>query len=310
MPIAMSEVGVAQVGGKVHVVGGTEQRLDRELPASTLNLTYDPATDRWQQCAPLPLPVTHVGLTELGGKLYAIGAFTDMVHIGPRNIAFAYDPKSDRWSELPGFATPRGSVAVAAVNGKIHAFGGNTADKVIKISPPGVPEILVGYGTVTTHEVFDPVAETWSLAKPLPGPPRDHMGIASLSGKIHVFGGRIADFTDLLARHDVYDPRTDSWTSAAPLPRPRSAGAYTVLDGLIIYAGGECKPGGQPSTPNTFDDVDAYDPKTNRWTSMTPLPQARHGFGAATVRGVAYFAAGALLCGGGTSPDLYALTLS
>jgi N-acetylneuraminic acid mutarotase len=134
------------------------------------------------------------------------------------------------------------------------------------------------------------------------------MGIATLEGKIHVFGGRQNDYTDMLDRHDVYDPSTATWTARAPLPRPRSAGAFAVLDGRIVYAGGECKPGGAPFSANTFEDVDTYDATTDKWGEMEPLPEGRHAFGGATIDGVAYFAGGALLCGGGATTDLLALS--
>jgi N-acetylneuraminic acid mutarotase len=309
IPVAVSEVGVGQINGKIFVVGGAQQHGDRPpTAASTLNMMYDPAIDCWQERAPLPLALSHVGVSELDGILYAVGGLTGNVHLGPQRLALAYDPTNDRWNELPPMSSPRGSVAVAALDGRIHAFGGRSSDTVVKISPPGTPEMLAGIGTVSTHEIFDTTSGRWTRRQPLPGPPRDHMGIAVLNEQIHVFGGRVNDFSDLLDRHDVYDAEADTWASAAPLPRPRSAGAFTVLDGLIIYAGGECKPGGQPFTPDTFEDVEAYDPTTDSWTTLTPLPQGRHAFGAATVEGVAYFAGGAFVCGGGASTDLLSFT--
>ena len=105
------------------------------------------------------------------------------------------------------------------------------------------------------------------------------MGVAALEGNIHVFGGRQNDYTDMLDRHDVYDPSSSTWSTAASLPRPRSAGAFAVFDGHIVYAGGECKPGGAPFTANTFEDVDAYDAMTDSWSPLIPLPEGRHAFG-------------------------------
>ncbi len=125
-----------------------------------------------------------------------------------------------------------------------------------------MPELSAGFGTVNTHEIYDPKTGKWAQGPTVPGPARDHLGVAVVDGKIHLFGGRVADVVDNLDRHDVYDSKTNQWTTAAPLPNPRSSGAYTVLDGLILYAGGECKPGGQPFTPNTYDDVTAYNSKT------------------------------------------------
>ena len=311
MPVAMTEVGVGEVDGKIYVIGGTEQRGENPpTGASTLNIMYDPATDRWEERAPLPRALSHLGVTELGGRLYTIGGFTEDVHMYPQSLAFVYDPKIDRWSKLPNISTKRGSVAVTAHGGKIHIFGGRTSERVVKKSFPGMPDMFIGIGTVTTHEIYDPARNEWSQSEPLPGPPRDHMGIAVLDGEIHVFGGRINDFNDLLTRHDVYNPMTNTWRTASPLAGPRSAGAFTVLNGFIIYAGGECKPGGQPATPNAFEDVSAYDPETDTWTNLAPLPLGRHAFGAASVAGAAYFAGGALVCGGGMSTkELLVLTL-
>jgi N-acetylneuraminic acid mutarotase len=311
LQVPIAEVGVVQVGGKIYVIGGSMQ-LGQNPPtgSSTNNMMYDPATDRWQERAPLPYALGHVGVAELGGKLYAIGGFIADVHMHPQSVALVYDPKIDRWSELQPLSSPRGSVAVAAVDGKIHIFGGRNSQKVVKRSIPGAPDMFIGIGTVTAHEIYDPDKGEWSQSTPLPGPSRDHMGIAVLDGKIHIFGGRINDFSDMLVRHDVYDPKADTWTSAAPLPRPRSAGAFTVLNGMIIYAGGECKPGGEVASRNAFEDVNAYDPESDTWATLASLPQGRHAFGAATAAGVAYFAGGALVCGGGISTtDLLALSL-
>ncbi len=310
LPVAIAEVGVAQLGGRVYVVGGTAQHGGGPpTPVSSFNLAYDPSTDTWEERAPLPHSLSHVGVTSLDGTLYAMGGITDNVHLGPRSFALSYDPTTDEWSELPPFSSPRGSLGVVAVDGQVHILGGLNAQQVVTVSPPGGPSITVGIGTVTTHEVYDPASATWTEAKPLPGPPRGHMGVAVLGGNVHVFGGRINDYTDMLDRHDVYDPVADAWTVAAPLPQPRSAGAFTVLEGLIIYAGGECKPGGGLFTPNAFEDVTAYDADADSWQTLTSLPQGRHAFGAATLGCVAYFAGGTLLCGGGTSTDLLTLTL-
>jgi N-acetylneuraminic acid mutarotase len=305
LPVAISEVGVTALAGRLHVVGGT----DEEGKATTLHLAYDPVADTWEEQAPLPTPMHHVAVVGTAGRLYAIGGLSENVHLGPHDSAFAYDPFEDRWSGRPSLPKARGSIGVAAVEGKVHAFGGRSAESVVHVSAHEAPEMLIGVGTVTNHDIYDPDAGSWTVGPALPGPPRDHMGIATLAGKIHVFGGRQNDYTDMLDRHDVYDPSSASWAAAAPLPRPRSAGAFVVIDGRIVYAGGECKPGGAPFSANTFDDAAAYGAETDAWVDLTPLPEGRHAFGGATISGVAYFAGGALVCGGGASADLLALSL-
>lgn len=312
MPATIAEVGVVEAGGFIHLIGGTPEGGALEpAPASSVHLMYDPDTDAWEGRAPLPEPASHVGLTHLDGKIYAVGGLSENVHLGPHCQVHAYDPVLDVWNDLAPLPSPRGSIGVAAIRGRVHALGGHSSSTVVEQSPPGGETMRIGVGTVNTHEIFDPGTGRWTEGAPLPGPSRDHMGVATLNGAIHVFGGRVNDYSDMLDRHDVYEPDEDTWTSAAPLPRPRSAGAFTVLQGLIIYAGGECKPGGDPFTPNAFEDVTAYDPSTDRWMELTPLPRARHAFGAAAVNGTAYFVGGSFLCGGGAATDeVLALTLT
>lgn len=312
LPGTIAEVGVAAVDGLIHLVGGTpEGGAWQVAEASTVHVRYDPATNRWEERAPLPEPASHVGLTQLNGKLYAVGGLSQNVHLGPRPQVHTYDPVLDKWDDVAPLSTPRGSVGVAAVDGRVHALGGHSSSTIVEQSAPGGRRMRIGLGTVTTHEIFDPGTAQWTEGAPLPGPPRDHMGIVTLGQEIHVFGGRINDYSDMLDRHDVYHPDVDTWSKAAPLPRPRSAGAFTVLQGLIIYAGGECKPGGDPFTANAFEDVTAFDPGADRWITLSTLPRGRHAFGAATVGDTAYFAGGSFLCGGGEATDeVLALSLT
>jgi len=87
-------------------------------------------------------------VSALDGKIYVIGGFTGLVHMGAQNSAFVYDPATDGWLRLPNLSSPRGSVAVAAVDGKLHVFGGRGSDEVVKISSPGQPEMFAANGTV------------------------------------------------------------------------------------------------------------------------------------------------------------------
>src|SRR5262245_17159696 len=120
LPEARAELSVAEVNGKIYVVGGA---IGSE-GATTKVEEFDPATKQVRPRAPLPHALTHVGLTSLGGKLYAIGGFEDDVHERAQALAYVYDPAADRWQDLPPLPSPRGSPGVAALNGKLHVVGG------------------------------------------------------------------------------------------------------------------------------------------------------------------------------------------
>jgi hypothetical protein len=53
MPSSRTEIAVAQVGGKIYVVGGFHGERELEI--------YDPSTDRWSRGASIPRAVHHAG---------------------------------------------------------------------------------------------------------------------------------------------------------------------------------------------------------------------------------------------------------
>jgi hypothetical protein len=70
MPSARTEVAVAEVGGRIYVIGGF--RGERELEI------YDPSTDRWSRGALIPRPLHHAAAVGLNDKLYVIGGFVEV----------------------------------------------------------------------------------------------------------------------------------------------------------------------------------------------------------------------------------------
>jgi N-acetylneuraminic acid mutarotase len=78
MPSARTEVAVAEVGGKIYVVGGFGGERELEV--------YDPAADRWSRGASIPRALHHAAAVGLNDKLYVVGGFvegwtpTDDVH--------------------------------------------------------------------------------------------------------------------------------------------------------------------------------------------------------------------------------------
>ncbi len=47
----------------------------------------------------------------------------------------------------------------------------------------------------------------------------------------------------------------------------------------------------------TFDEFEAYDPKTDTWRALAKAPTGLHAHGAATVGDTAYFIGGSAGCG-------------
>jgi N-acetylneuraminic acid mutarotase len=241
------------------------------LPNLPLVQAFDPKRNRWHDLAPLPQGTAHIGVATLNGKIFAAGGFK---------------VSADRWRPLPPLTSPRGSASLVALDGMLHVIGGHLD-----------PMTVTG-----THEIFNPATGRWTTASPLPTP-RSHLGTAVLDGKIHVIGGRTTGAgASAVALHDVYDPATDRWTTAAPLPERRSEGGVVVYRGRILYYGGDCN---DPMQPAAFDNLQAYDPRSDRWSPLAAAPIGLHGPGAAAVGNVVYVIGGNRRCLASPSRDIY-----
>ncbi|MDC4226888.1 MAG: hypothetical protein MPW15_22265 [Candidatus Manganitrophus sp.] len=82
------------------------------------------------------------------------------------------------------------------------------------------------------------------------------------------------------------------WSIKAPLSAPRSHPAVAVYDGKIYSFGG----GGPAFKSLNLSEV--YDPKTDRWSSLRPMPTLRSGAMAATIGDAIY-----VIGGGFKKPD-------
>lgn len=267
VPTPRSEVAVAELDGKLYVVGGFGR-------GATANEEYDPAANTWRRRAPIPRGVDHAAAVSVGGRIYLIGGFDG--RWGPVADVWSYHPKADAWTRMADLPTPRGALGAVVVAGKIYAIGG-----------------VAGAGDVGTTEVYDPASDTWAARSDMPTP-RDHLAVAVAGGKIHVIGGRLGSFAVNLDANEVYDPSNDTWTERAALPTARSGIAAVAAHGRVYVFGGE-------SLEGTFDTTERYDPATNAWDTMPPLPTARHGLGAVVLRGRIYVLAGGTTPGGSSS---------
>ena len=246
----------AVVNGIVYVMGGEENHWDF-CPCTYLTAVdaYDPATDRWTSRAPLPTPRTGLALGVVDGVIYAVGGNTD--ESPALTTVEAYDPATNTWTARAPMLSARTIFEIGVVNGKLYAVGGD------------------GTGTV---EVYDPAANSWSSRTSVPTP-RFNASVAVVGGSIYVVGGVVSGPTAYAPQViDAYDPATNMWTMRAAPPRfAEHAWVGVVNDRLYLVGGGG---------PGAVDA--AYDPSTDRWAPVPPLPGGPSDFAGASVNGVIY----------------------
>jgi len=167
MPSARTEIAVAEVGGKIYVVGGF--RGERELEV------YDPSAGRWSRGTSIPRALHHAAAVGLNGKLYVIGGFVE--GWTPTDEVHEYDPASDRWQSLAALPTTRGALAAAV----LEPVPASRMDRLQPVEMPNavspstttVPEIRLQKLAMAKPIVNASVRSTCSADIPAP-PHRDH----------------------------------------------------------------------------------------------------------------------------------------
>ena len=155
---------------------------------------------------------------------------------------------------------------------------------------------------LTTNEVFDPATNKWESRRPM-SVARNHAYAAAVNGKIYVIGGRTGHAFILSATNtdvvEEYSPVGDMWSAPKErMPTPRSGGAWGT-DGRRIYvAGGEVT---TKELVGAFRAVEAYEPATNSWISLPPMPMPRHGIAGAVIGNEFHLVSGMIQSAGALS---------
>ncbi len=279
---------MASLGDRVYLLGGlTAPKAKETVPAGRTLWVYHRGEDRWRAASETPFEVHHTTLVGVNGRLYVLGGY-DGASSQPTDRVHVYEPATKRWTAGPPMPTPRGGLASALLQGRIHTIGGTVARAAAL--DHGVHNVDARDGSVGTHEVFDPVWETWERLPPMPTP-RNHHVAGALDRVIVVSGGRGGRNRNMTAT-EIWDPREHAWRRGARLPTGRSGAAAAVLDGWLYVFGGEGALRGR-----TFGSAERFSPSKNRWERLVPMPTPRHGLGAACVGGAVYVISGGIEAG-------------
>ncbi|WIY26569.1 Kelch repeat-containing protein [Parasedimentitalea psychrophila] len=279
MPIATAEMGVVACNGKVHVIGG----YARGKANSDYHQVFDPATGEWTLKAPIPYACNHLCMTVIGSKIYSFGGFIEQNRC-PHSNCFVYDADADEWERIPNLLRPRGAISSVVLDGKIHLLGGRNVR------------------SVDWHEIYDPVTRTYEFLNEMRGSTptqpfagqRCHMGAVVADGKIHCIGGRKDSYDFNTGLHSVFDPEMRTWSFRGGMPTIRSGHCAAYVDGKILAFGGEAR-------GLVFEANEAYDPATDSWEVVAPMPVPRHGLHgqtAAVIGNKVYVPGGAPITGG------------
>ncbi len=252
--------------------------------------SFSAASNAWSSRAALPIPVgSSLGVIPNSAGTSIVYAFggTDGEEGFTGYAIEAYDPATDAWTQK----TPEVSVTdlngVGLIGSKLYYSGG------FQYHSPGASY---------SNQLFayDPVADV--AVEKAHMPKYTDEGITGvIAGKLFVLPGVCSGegwpapgYCDESATRELYryNPVNNSWNSrhAAPHAHPRGAGA--VIGGKFYVVGG------------ANASLDVYDPMTNKWKTLAPMPKA--GYGQAAVLGNKLYVVESTAGNGGTTvPHLY-----
>lgn len=280
----VSELAIAEANRKIYLIGGYPSGASSTV---TTVQVYDIDAQTWGFAMDHPMALHHPVAVGVDGLVYTLGGQTSG---SDTNRSFVYDPESDTWDELASMQVARGAGAAAVIGDRIYVVAGR---------PPAG----------NAFEVYDISDDSWTTLPSLPDtyPDRNHLAAAAIGGKVYVAGGRYdgpsfnSPMTDSL---DIYDPETSSWDTAARMLRPRGGVNGIAAYGCFYVWGGEGQGAGTPQ--NVFPDHDVYDPTTDTWYPLDPLPTPIHGVtGSAFVDGLIFMPGGGIQQGGSSGSRIF-----
>jgi N-acetylneuraminic acid mutarotase len=142
----------------------------------------------------------------------------------------------------------------------------------------------------------------WVRLAALPQATGELLG-AAVNGRLYATQGLLPGFKPAGLVYE-YDPGGDAWMQKKPMPHPLHHAAVAVRNGKMYLFGGFDLPASGPPGWNPVHDAWEYDPATDGWRALAPMPTARGASAAAVVGGKFYVIGGA-----GPMPDATAPTL-
>jgi len=188
------------------------------------NKVYNPATDSWENRAPMPTARAEMQANVVNGKIYLIGGALPNGDIS--NASEVYDPSSDSWSTAKPIPYPVALYASAVVSNKIYVEGGGQ-------SGPKISDL---------NQIYDTKTNVWTLGEHLPTP-LVWAAAASTSGvvapvRLYILGGTSDGINCVNTTNRIYNPQSNSWTIGALMPTTRGALSVAVVNDTLYALGG------------------------------------------------------------------------
>jgi N-acetylneuraminic acid mutarotase len=227
---------------------------------------YNVATNTWKWRAELPIAVYNTnGAAEINGKIYISGGVTRDKFF--RRELYMFDPATNKWTRKRDMPEVTWGGLTAVLNGQLYVLTCELED-----------DCYIDFAPLSLYR-YDPATDQWTLLGNSPPQTRRPMG--GFMGRKLYFTGDNSPRSGEGGLFTAYDPATNTWTRKTPMPAPRFNGAGVTLGGKLYVIGGlQRNPDGSISQVRT---TSVYNPNTDTWSNVKPMPDLRSGFSASLV---------------------------
>ena len=261
MPVALfAPAATGVINNKIYVVGGFTM-----TSVIANNQIYNPTTNSWSAGAAIPTTTADGASAVVNNILYVFGGSQDGTTV--TNAVWAYNHVTNTWTSKATMPTARASAAAAVKNNIIYVVGGTD-----------------GVNRFNTVESYNPATNTWTSEAPLP--------VGKSEASVGLVGTTIVAADGYTSSMDTgdnegYNSSTNAWSALTSDPSPRHE-ACTGSTGAALYLAG-----GSNNSATSLSLTESFSVTSNKWTTLTSMPQA------VTFPGSA-IDAGLLFCFGGS----------
>src|SRR5262249_46504192 len=134
-------------------------------------------------------------------------------------------------------------------------------------------------------------ANPWFQGAPFPEASEEVLG-ATAAGKVYVFAGLAPGWKPKAMVYE-YDPASNQWAKKRPMRLPSHHVPFAPLNNKIYAFGGFTYPDSGPPGWNAVNNAWEYDPATDEWKELAPMPTKRGAASAGVANGKIYVTGGA-----------------
>jgi len=245
-------------------IAGTAMTVSFAVTAPAVPPSVPPPTSsftqiNWTARKDSPIARAESLTAKYNDRLYVFGGFSGA--LGPVADSHYYDPATNNWTPIAPLPQPITHAGVAQDAENVYFVGAYVG------TGKGYNQVFGSDKVWKYNFASNTYTEITRLPRPLAGG-----GSAIVNGKLHYFGGYNVNRTDTDV-HLVLDLNNPSggWQNAAPMLLSRNHQGAVVLNGKIYSVAGQT---GTDEGLVTRTNVEMYDPATNQWTSVAPIPKA------------------------------------